>query len=165
MKVLFLDVDGVLNSHKFLYRGDGRCDKEWINMLDPAACARLERVLSETGAVVVLSSSWRAHFTAKQFEELIRPLVPSARVVDRTRNGYGETDARVVVTSSERGFQIQEWLNDCPREVTAFAIVDDSSDMVHLSEKLVQTTWADGLLDEHVTRLVEMLSPRPSGAP
>lgn len=35
--------------------------------------------------------------------------------------------------------------------------MDDSSDMGELQHKLVQTSWATGLLDEHVDKLIEEL--------
>ena len=77
MKVLFLDIDGVLNSQNwFGYRL--YCSKnniydrilnftdindDYINhmlsMIDDRAIVNLNRIIEETGCKVVLSSSWR----------------------------------------------------------------------------------------------------------
>lgn len=76
MKIIVLDIDGVLNSHKFLYDEGGferqkkiengrqykALDPEykWYKaMLDPNAVRCLQTVIQITGAKVVISSSWR----------------------------------------------------------------------------------------------------------
>ena len=53
MKVLFLDIDGVVCLHK---------DKDWDNeeeIFDAACCRKLQEIVSATGCKLVLSSSWR----------------------------------------------------------------------------------------------------------
>src|SRR5690606_1284907 len=50
--VRFLDIDGVLISAEFIQQG-GTSDT-----FDPQAVAELQRVVDETGCVIVLSSSW-----------------------------------------------------------------------------------------------------------
>lgn len=58
--VLFLDIDGVLNSADWMRRrGPGLRSGCHPDMLDPDACKRLHRVLCATGCDVVLSSAWR----------------------------------------------------------------------------------------------------------
>jgi hypothetical protein len=58
--VIFLDIDGVLNSLNSMKSGD------WISALDhtnwerPALDA-LQRIVDETGADIVISSTWRKH--------------------------------------------------------------------------------------------------------
>src|SRR4051812_18579144 len=56
MKILFLDVDGVLNR----VGTKERCPNGCIGV-EPDLCARLERVVSSTGCSIVLSSTWRLH--------------------------------------------------------------------------------------------------------
>jgi hypothetical protein len=51
-KILFLDMDGVLNAHEWLGEA-GSCDVRHDCVL------RLNRILHETGAAIVLSSAWR----------------------------------------------------------------------------------------------------------
>ena len=52
MKAIFLDIDGVLKTLTSQYFGD-------INEIDGDLVARLGRIVERTGAVIVLSSSWR----------------------------------------------------------------------------------------------------------
>ena len=61
IKVVFLDFDGVLNSKEFFK--SPRHEESEAGALDPEAIARLNRLLAATGAVVVISSSWRHGYT------------------------------------------------------------------------------------------------------
>jgi len=59
VNVVFLDLDGVLNSRAWWNLGRS-CGLPWpVNQFDPNAVQRLNRLLSESGARVVLSSAWR----------------------------------------------------------------------------------------------------------
>jgi hypothetical protein len=49
MKVIFLDIDGVLNSGKYIIRLDGLFDNP-THQMDPEAVVRLNRITDETGA-------------------------------------------------------------------------------------------------------------------
>lgn len=77
--IVFLDIDGVLNSAAFFAvsskrkfrRAKGTAKQELVltrdlaafaAMIDKVAMARLNRILTTTGALVVVSSSWR-HFS------------------------------------------------------------------------------------------------------
>jgi hypothetical protein len=55
MKVIFLDIDGVLNSEEFLKRNQNEMiDRKNVNIL--------KNVIDKTGAVIVMSSGWRLWF-------------------------------------------------------------------------------------------------------
>jgi len=86
MKLLFLDVDGVLNSrgwfmslsrkfrqkelaHKF---EDDPQFADDASHFDPAAVALLNQVVKETGASVVLSSSWRLFHSIDEMNKLLK---------------------------------------------------------------------------------------------
>ena len=53
--LIFLDVDGVLNSHDFNHAAKS-------NTLHRDKVDRLNRVIASTGARLVLSSAWRYHY-------------------------------------------------------------------------------------------------------
>ncbi len=153
MKVLFLDIDGVLATLAWMRSIGALWDCAPIEQIDPTLCARLERVLSRTGAVIVVSSGWRcdADTPTDVIEAILRSRgAPSARVIGSTPDPW---------TGSMRGHEIQRWLDAHP-EVTRFAIVDDEGGMLHLAPMLLKTTLEHGLLDEHVERLVDMLGER-----
>ena len=54
MKLIFLDIDGVLN-----YEGYERFTRSGTRFVDPVLIKRLKKIIDRTGAKVVLSSTWR----------------------------------------------------------------------------------------------------------
>ena len=159
--VLFLDIDGVLNSGEWMRAGHmrERGGKSWAGMLCPEMCARLERVLAETGASIVLSTSWRSAQPATQIEAWLRERgATSARIVGQTPNRR-ETEGGVCLGGGGgRGNEIQAWLNANPCE--RFAVGDDCDcgDTETVARRFVQTSWARGIEDEHAEQLIALLS-------
>ena len=94
MKVLFLDIDGVVCLHK---------DKDWDNeeeIFDAACCRKLQEIVSATGCKLVLSSSWRL------FPESIRSMFRQLKPFGITRENFlGRTPLR-----GERGDEIMAYL-------------------------------------------------------
>ncbi len=173
-RVLFLDVDGVLNSHKFLYDEGGferqkkldhlvRTNREfeWHDaMIDPIGIARLQKCLEATGAVVCVSSSWRK---SMDFDELVAFFKRyNITVIGRTPS-YHELDHDEEVDGPyARGYEIQEWLRrekDKGINYKYYAIVDDSLDagVGHSDDVFVRTKWLEGIQDEHVEELIRIL--------
>jgi hypothetical protein len=106
MKVIFLDIDGVLNCsttpnpRKFPY------------VVDRRLLTRLRKLLDRTGAKVVLTSSWRLDpvglFAARHWGV---PFIGASP--DKPR--------------SPRCKEILAWLSEHPR-VTRYAVIDDEDD-------------------------------------
>lgn len=73
MKLLFLDIDGVLNS----YRSDLIFGHErTIENLDPVALDLVRQVVKKTGCVICLSSDWRLyHDFSKLGKQLGLPIL------------------------------------------------------------------------------------------
>ena len=55
MKVIFLDVDGVLNSQQLFEK----CEDDQLISVDEDNIKNLKTIVDATGAKIVLSSSWR----------------------------------------------------------------------------------------------------------
>jgi len=137
MKVLFLDIDGVLNN--FQSRNFG----ETFNV---SACKNLNSLLKKVPELkIVVSSAWRMHGLAYMKKVLKGNGIDPDRIVDITGNEQGE-----------RGHQIQCWLDRNPG-VTGMVIIDDESDMGALKDKLVKTSSYIGLTSTHVTEAIKML--------
>src|SRR5262245_31712256 len=71
MKVIFLDLDGGLNSLRYFedIAGEPRTmlavpagEVQQFTEIDPSAVARLNRIVAASGAHIVLSTTWRALF-------------------------------------------------------------------------------------------------------
>lgn len=145
MKVLFLDIDGVLNNAPLLERL-----RHW-DVFEPESIKQLNRVLETTGAMIVISSSWRYANTPAMLNDrlMLAGVIPN-RV-------HGETPK----TRYERGQEIALWLSDHP-EVTEWAAVDDDTLMDPLpSARVVETSWEEGLRRVHADRLIEILGRDP----
>jgi hypothetical protein len=148
-KVLFLDIDGVLNSYRSCYAFNGfphsftgKCRDKF----DWTAVALVRNLCEETGASIVLSSSWRI-----------------GRVVHECANGldlpiFDFTPRIAGYDGKVRGDEIDAWLKAHP-EVTQYAIVDDDSDML-LGQlpRFVKTTHEDGLSFANFLALKELLA-------
>jgi hypothetical protein len=151
MKVLFLDFDGVLNSvdfHKAQHAAG--VNLPWPEChLDPAPVKVLNDILEKSGAVVVVSSSWR-----------IGGHPPSRTVWLQQTLDNGGFKGRVIdvtpVLGGKRGNEIQYWLDRHP-DVTHFVILDDDTDMEHLYDKLVHIDYEHGLTQSYVESILKHL--------
>lgn len=145
MKVLFLDIDGVLNSeHWFVNRTERG---GLYTQVDPIAVAILSRVIKETGCSIVVSSTWR-----RVYWDVIVPVLNHAGLK------YSGSWNRTPILNKERGYEIEQWLSEHP-EIISYAIVDDDNDMLpdQLS-RYVQTDWKIGLDDTAANKLIEILN-------
>lgn len=159
MKIIFLDIDGVLNSRTFIQatqwdRGDEGLpltdDRvSWERQLDPAAVARLIRIVERTDAKIVVSSSWRHALPVSQIDRILRRMGLPHCIVGRTDD----------MPHGCRGDEIAAWMATAQRPCS-FVILDDDADMAPVADRLVQTTFDLGLQDEHVERAVAMLGAK-----
>lgn len=142
MKVIFLDVDGVLNT-----RETWGFERQFPLPL----VARLRHLVDTTGAKIVVSSTWRISLMDRLLSNLEVGGVPRETVIDATPflQPHG-------LEAVPRGIEIQAWLDSHP-EVNTFVILDDGTDMAHLLPRLVQTDHVHGLTDADVDRAIEML--------
>lgn len=146
-KILFLDIDGVLNSSRSAIASHGHypwsVKAEELHRFDAVAVNLIRRVCEETGCEIVLSSTWR------NSEDWInigpKLMIP---IIDRTPN------KRLL---ENRGQEIAHWLYSKPK-VKKYAIIDDDSDMlVHQLPFFVQTSFKNGMMIEHYDKLIEIL--------
>ena len=124
MKVIFLDIDGVLNV--CLHKRD-----EFGSLFHQQFMNNLKRVVDETNAKIVISSSWR-HSGLKVMQEMWKKRNLAGEVIDVTANrpsNHKETMNLGFHERLERGFEIQDWLFKHP-EVDRFVIIDDDDDML-----------------------------------
>lgn len=158
MKVLFLDIDGVLNSGAwFKLRSPTPRDASeieyWRTHIDPVAVGRMNRVAQATECTFVLSSTWRILHSLEEMNEILRSVGAVFQVTDETPDGAKE-EIYDKFGSHERGAEIYDWLQEHPK-VTNYVIVDDDSDMGILAPRLVQTDFDTGLQDSHVLEIIE----------
>jgi hypothetical protein len=143
MKVVFLDFDGPLipiMSHQ-CPRVSGKGAQAW-----PSCVAALNRITDATGAVIVVSSTWRADGLMRTRERLTEWGV-KADCLDLTPYLKDRTDGGVWI-GVPRGREIQAWLDGYGREpIESFVILDDDKDMEHLMPFLIHTPFDAGLTE------------------
>src|SRR5580704_14598170 len=127
MKVIFLDIDGVLNCKKTSN------PRKLPYVVDRRLLAKFKQLIERTGAKVVLSSTWRYDpagvFSAKHWGIPFMDLTPD-------------------LPKRPRRDEILAWLKKHPR-VTRFVVIDDEDD--ELDELLLdQPTTETGLTPEIV---------------
>lgn len=147
MKLIFLDFDGVLNGRDNLYHG-----------ICPRRVIRLNRIITATGANVVVSSTWRKGLRCMELQDLLNSHGFAGRVISTTPVLDRWVKEKGLYLSVERGDEIQAWLAGYRRPVESFVIVDDDDDMGTLSHRLVRTMDGRGLTDEDADRCVAMLT-------
>ncbi len=175
MRLLFLDVDGVLNSADWCRRRPSR--GEWAatmdispepsrhnliawaqRSIDPDAVERLNVLVDATDARIVVSSTWRLMYALPRLELILRergyhgrPLLgatPDKHFMPRVVDGRDRLQLH-------RGDEIRAWLDVFgPAD---FVILDDDSDMEPHLDRLVQTDAEHGLTDADLARAMELL--------
>lgn len=153
MRVIFLDIDGVLNSvSSFIYNNRlnllGLTKTFSYESMCPIACSNLQYVLEECpDTKLVISSTWRKYNTLEELKDKFQKnLISSDRVIGVTpvdQDGY-------------RGTEIQSYL-DCNPEVTTFVILDDDQDMKPYMNKLVRVDSKNGFTFIDAEKLIQKL--------
>lgn len=161
MKILFLDIDGVLNDHGMIM--DIYCGIH----LDKVK--RLNKILNDTGCYIVISSAWRymilgGDMTIKGFEHLL-----VSHGVNCCQRIIGHTPSDNDVDT--RGKQITDWINNGLPPILSklktscfkYVVVDDLDKEIDIQiseagHPLVQTNGDIGLTDSDVERIISMLN-------
>ena len=156
MKIVFLDIDGVLNSDDWYKSGEAKKAYEKTKIVsdyhfDPSAWSLVEKLLIETGAKIVLSSSWRnftlestlKDFTGTKFEVLNKYIV-GITPRSRLRN---------------RGKEIETFIKNTDIKIDKYVIIDDDTDFN--TEQLpyfVRTDWFQGITEENYNKAKKILN-------
>lgn len=136
-KLLFLDIDGVVNCKTTVQRHEG-----FIG-IDPKLAEFVKRIIKETGCEVVLSSTWR--LSERGRNHVRERVCDFIDVTSRSASGF-------------RGAEIQDWLlKNMQGKEYRYAILDDASDF-YPSQPLYKTTWATGINASIAKRVIKHLN-------
>lgn len=146
MKIIFLDIDGVVSTFEYKWRLD-------INKL-----LLLNNIIYETNAKIVISSSWR--HGCKTIEEL-KNHFRTFRLPSILKNKIDDMFLQYIVgmtpIGENRGEEIKQYL-ETHNDIESYVILDDDSDM--LKEQLfnfVQTDGFEGLTTREVKLCISIL--------
>lgn len=160
IKVIFLDIDGVLNSREWFekrYNGNVKDihEKEYRSLferqaddIDPYALSLLKNFVDKNDIKVVLSSTWRFLYSISEVSELFNMIGWDMTFLDRT----------LEANSGHRGEEIKHWLDNTKYNVGKYVIIDDDGDMLdEQKENFVQTKFEIGMTQEHIERMEVIL--------
>lgn len=164
-KLIFLDIDGVLNSRvytsspAYLQSIEGVSDAELMLIrhdlhIDPLAINLLDDLIDKSGADVVLSSTWRGKYTPDDITALFATRGFKHKVVDSTPILFGKVNSSRI----PRGKEISAYLRSLPQWPDGFVILDDHDDMLNLKNHLVLTSKRTGLTSDDVDRALKILN-------
>ena len=157
MKVIFLDVDGVLNSQQLFEK----CEDDQLISVDEDNIKNLKTIVDATGAKIVLSSSWRygwaEHSDAVQdwCQILVDILAKyDLKIIDKTE----------YLSSGRREDEIKDWLDKCEEKIEGFVILDDGAYEWHrhgFDKHLVKTDFCTGgLREEDADKAIKILNKK-----
>jgi hypothetical protein len=186
MKIIFLDIDGVLNHELWYRRRFNEVDTNIIENrypyyeFDPLSILLLNKLTDITGAKIVISSSWRNSYSNERFRKLFTEIGITGEVYDSTPSFYAkglDSSDKSTAYSIPRGCEIDWWLKNIGKYqrinwsierqdevlekslVQNYVIIDDDSDMLYNQrEHFVKINSYNGLLNSDIDKSIEILN-------
>jgi hypothetical protein len=150
MKIIFLDIDGVLNPLTSKRDTSGRFGRQ--------AFENFRLILDKLPeASVVITSTWRYHYTLPEMKEYFREVgIDPRRIVDMAPD-LRPNDG-MIRHYPGRDEEIHAWLAQHP-DIENFAILDDVDleQMAGLEDDFFQTEFDEGLRYEQSLNIIDHL--------
>ncbi|MGK6353509.1 HAD domain-containing protein [Parapedobacter sp. DT-150] len=147
--LLFLDIDGVMVPTNSWRRPEILDDG--FPAFGPKATEALRRIISSTGAGIVLTTSHKSKYTLKEWRDILK------------RRGIGVTTIKRLPENNNylnRKDELVKWFVANPVRDN-FIIIDDDKSLNglpgYLKNRLVQTSGSVGLTDDLADRALELL--------
>lgn len=172
-KIIFLDIDGVLNVEVFINAFWAICKQlklnraeennfrqvnlrdEYGNLFCPTACNQLAWIIKETGAKIVISSTWR-HSGLKVMQEMWKARNLPGEVIDITPSNRQDRNLPFK-ERADRGHEIKEWMSK--NKVDRYVIFDDDDDMLPEQEaNFIQVDEMYGIMGLDAEKAIQILN-------
>jgi diphthamide synthase subunit DPH2 len=139
MNIIFLDIDGVLNSELYYSSNRYKEIEDFTNRIeeqaedvDPLAVSFLNELINKTNAKIVISSTWRNNNTIEQLQEILRQRGFTGEIIGLTPRLLNKDDCIL------RGNEILCWIKNNKQllgqeyyNFKSYVIFDDDSDMLY----------------------------------
>jgi HAD domain in Swiss Army Knife RNA repair proteins len=146
-KILFLDIDGVLNSEVY-YKSTSYSDSI-SGRFDPICVELIKKLVEEFSLRIVISSTWRYGAADRLIHEL-----KNTNLIGYLYHEWFTP----VIHPAHRGTEIKLWLDLHP-EVTDYIIIDDDENMLEEQiKRFVKTDLHEGMTEAHFNRVRAILS-------
>lgn len=154
MKIIFLDIDGVLNSRAY----DRKRNWNEQTDMDETRLQFIKEIVDKTGAKIVLSSTWRKHW-----DRDINRCDEDGRYINKTFAKFGlaiyDKTPDLGITAVRKD-EVSKWLQETDEEIESFVIIDDYRyGWGDLSEHFVKTepNFRFGIENDHVEKAINIL--------
>lgn len=154
MKIVFLDFDGVMDTgyHDHILSKKGLAgNDEFGTVFDPNCVQNLKHIIDETGADIVVTSSWKYFMTYKDFLEMWKARNLPGFVTDVTPSPE---------YARNRGDEIDAWLKES-RTYCRYVIIDDldgSNFNPHQINKLLVVNPYNGIDEATAEKAIQLLN-------
>ena len=151
MKVIFQDIDYVLNSHRFEIERDLNSNEPFVPLyseIDPQCMVRLKKILESNNNIkIVISSDRRSNFSLAEFKKLFEHFNISASKI------IGTTSSDIKKQNS-----IELWIKK--NNPSNFLILDDDNlfDLSHPLHKHFYKVKSSSLDDNDVMKIKEIIA-------
>lgn len=130
MKIIFLDFDGVMDTEYYdhiLSEASKPISDEYGLLFDPECVKNLKYIIDNTGADIVVSSTWKDDMSYKDILDMWEY---------RGLPGFVTDVTPTLTYGYNRGDEIDAWLKECPTECS-YVIIDDL-DACNFNEHQIQ---------------------------
>ena len=158
MKVIFLDIDGVLNSEKFLKNNPNQA-------IDKNSVSILKNIVDKTGAVIIMSSGWRLWFDDNMmpedgYSQCLYDILSEfdIKLFGRTPDFSTEEIRTRKTFSHVKAKEITAWLNE--HEIVDKYVVIDDLDLKNeeINSHLIRTNVQVGITEYDEIRVIDMIN-------
>ena len=154
MKIVFLDIDNVLNCATSVSNCNG-----WVG-IDTVLVRKLAKIIQETNAEIVLTSTWKENFIPGAYKQTHQE---AKYLSNKLRKQGLKVYDKTIDRNYNRGEGIMNWLN-AHTNITAWVVLDDHYfDDFYKYEEAILKRWIwvnskTGLTDEDVEEAIEILN-------
>lgn len=158
MKVIFLDIDGVLN-HDNWYVSKRYQDMQWDEDneldIDPDCAERINKICEQTGAKIVITSDWRISWYGT-LTRLQRGGINTEYVIDKTPEFLW---IDIPGFDKSRGSEIETWINFNMDINQNYVIIDDRTDFKPgQQEHFIHINPYCGITDDDMNKAINILN-------
>ena len=165
-KIIFLDIDGVLNTKYWYGQMDRKTPKDQYGYtFDPTSVANLTKIIKKTGADIIISSSWK-EMGLYVMQSMWKDRQLPGKVIDITP-GYMSDEMLLNADLNDidldcidiRGYEIKGWLTLHGADVNNYVIIDDMDDILPEQESyFVLTDPEVGLTKQDAMKCIAILN-------
>lgn len=153
-KLIFLDFDGVITTYRTLWE------------IDNKKCEMVKHICDETGAKIVITSSWRYRTLEDTIDRnSLQDWILKDYCIGVTERFFPPEELDKEWFFPKRGMEIEKFINDyidknnIKDDINYVILDDDVYDLLYNQrESVVKTHWRDGISKKNAERAIKILN-------